>query len=80
VSKVVAEDELLGHAKKRASQLAKKPLGVVLETKALLKRELNAAIAERIDAEAEIFCKTLQEPPAQAAIAAFVNKRRSPRS
>ena len=80
VSKVVAEEELLGHAKKRASQLAKKPLGVVLETKALLKRELNAAIAERIDAEAEIFCKTLQEPPAQAAIAAFVNKRPSPRS
>lgn len=76
VSRVIPEDELLGHAKKRAAQLAKKPTGVVRATKALLKRELNEAIAERIDTEAEIFCKTLQEPAAQAAIDAFLNKKR----
>jgi enoyl-CoA hydratase/carnithine racemase len=76
VSRVIPEDELLGHAKKRAAQLSKKPASVVRETKALLKRELSAAIAERIDAEAEIFCKMLQAPPAQAAIAAFVNKKK----
>jgi enoyl-CoA hydratase/carnithine racemase len=69
-------EELLAHAKKRAAQLAKKPAGVVRATKALLKRELNEAIAERIDVEAEIFCKTLQEPPAQAAIKAFLNKKK----
>jgi enoyl-CoA hydratase/carnithine racemase len=38
---------------------------VVRATKALLKQGLNAAIAERIDVEAETFCKTLREPAAR---------------
>ena len=76
VSRIIPEDELIAHAKKRAAQLAKKPTGVVRATKALLKCELNEAITERIDTEAEIFCRTLQEPPAQAAIEAFLNKKK----
>lgn len=74
VSRLVPESELLPHARKRAAQLAKRAPSVVRETKALLKRELSEAIAERIDLEAELFCKTLREPPAQEAIQAFLNK------
>jgi enoyl-CoA hydratase/carnithine racemase len=76
VSRVIPEEELLGHARKRAAQLAKQPAGVVRATKALLKQELNPAIAERIDVEAETFCKTLREPAARAAIEAFLSKKK----
>jgi enoyl-CoA hydratase/carnithine racemase len=76
VSQVIPAEDLLAHARKRAAQLAGQPVGVVRATKALLKRELNAAIAERIDMEAEAFCKTLREPAAQAAIEAFLTKKK----
>ncbi len=76
VSRVVPPDELLSHARSRASQLAKRPPQVVRETKALLKRELAEAIAARIDVEAELFCKTLREPPAQAAIERFLRRKK----
>jgi enoyl-CoA hydratase/carnithine racemase len=75
VSRVIESEELMAHARKRAAQLAQRPANVVRQIKALLKRELDQAIAERIDIEAELFCATLREPPAQEAIQAFLRKK-----
>ena len=74
VSRIVPRDELLSFARKQAAVLASKPVAAVRATKKLLRQEHADAIAERIDAEAEVFCKMLQEPPAQAAIRKFLNK------
>ncbi|MDH3199821.1 MAG: enoyl-CoA hydratase-related protein [Myxococcales bacterium] len=76
VSRIVPRDELLPFARKRAALLASKPVVAVRETKKLLRQDPTGAIAERIDQEAEIFCKMLQEPPAQAAIRRFLNKKK----
>lgn len=76
VSRVIEPGQLMTHARSRAAQLAQRPANVVRQTKAMLKRELDEMVAERIDIEAELFCATLREPPAQEAIQAFLRKKK----
>ncbi len=76
VSRIVPRDELLPFARKRAGLLASKPVAAVRETKRLLRQDPAGAIVDRIDAEAEIFCKMLQEPLAQAAIRGFLDEKK----
>ena len=76
VNRVVPPTEANAAAQQWARKLAAKPLSALLETKRLLKSGQQAAVAERMAQEGEMFRRMLGEPAAKEAFAAFFEKRR----
>lgn len=75
VVRVVPPTEANATAQALAARLAAKPLSSLLATKRLMKAGQAAAVAQQMRAEAEVFGRMLQEPAAQEALAAFLDKR-----
>lgn len=73
VAPSVEVDEL---ALAAARRIASKPLSAVVAAKRLMKQADAAEVLERIDDEARLFARMLQEPAAREAFAAFLEKRR----
>lgn len=76
VTEVVAEAELLEHARRAALALATLPAASVRLTKQLMKRRLAQAVGERIDEESRAFRERLSSPEAKEAMNAFFEKRK----
>ena len=75
VNRIVAPVEVNVYAQAQAARLAAKPLSSLIETKRLLKADLQPAIAARMAEEATVFARMLREPAAREAFAAFMEKR-----
>lgn len=75
VNRIVAPVEVNAYAQAQAARLAAKPLSSLIETKRLLKADLQPAIAARMAEEATVFARMLREPAAREAFAAFMEKR-----
>ena len=75
VNRIVAPVEVNAYAQAQAARLAAKPLSSLIETKRLLKADLQPAIAARMAEEATVFARMLREPAAREAFAAFMGKR-----
>lgn len=67
--------DLEATALKTAKKLAAKPRDALRHTKTLLRREFES-VAQRLDAEAEVFEKCLQSADAKEAFTAFKEKRK----
>ncbi len=76
VNRVLAAAEVEGFALAQANKLAAKAPSALQLTKALMQRPLQDAIAEAIAVEAHHFAAQLRSPEAQAALQAFMQKRR----
>jgi enoyl-CoA hydratase/carnithine racemase len=75
VTTVVAESELLAHARSIAEQLAHLPADALVTTKALLKRPWNRSAIEAIEEEYPHFERLIRSPEARAAFQSFLAKR-----
>jgi enoyl-CoA hydratase/carnithine racemase len=75
ITGVVAQGGALARAREVAAQLQALPPEAVRATKALLRRADRSAVGEAIDAEMDEFRRRLPSPEAQAAFAAFFQKR-----
>lgn len=67
--------DLQATALKTAKKLAAKPRDALRHTKALLRREFET-VAQRLDAEADVFAKCLESADAKEAFTAFKEKRK----
>lgn len=76
VNKVAAPEEIDDLAMQKARKLAAKPLTALVETKALMKGGLKAAVMMRMDEERSHFQRLLEEPAAREAFSAFLEKRK----
>lgn len=76
VSRVLAPAQLHGFARTQAAKLAALPASSLRVTKALLKKETQAQVAQRIADEGEQFGKMLRSPEAREAMGAFLQKRK----
>jgi enoyl-CoA hydratase/carnithine racemase len=76
VNRVMAPAEVEPFARAQAAKLAAKPLASVLETKRLMKRPVQALIAETMAEEGAVFSRMLTEPAAREAFMAFMQKRK----
>ena len=76
INRIVPPAEVNALAQRQAFKLAAKPLGSLIETKRLMKKGHAGMVAERIAEEALSFGRLLQEPAAQEAFSAFMEKRR----
>jgi enoyl-CoA hydratase/carnithine racemase len=74
VSAIVPADQLLAHARAKATALMAKPPQALAITRRLMKGD-PAALMARIEEEARLFEETLASPEAQEAFAAFFEKR-----
>ena len=72
VNAVVTEGEALDQALAKASALAALPAESIAATKRMLRREQAQAVAEALEAEAEVFHALRRGPAAQEAFAAFL--------
>ena len=75
VNRVVPPTECNTIAQVQARKLAAKPLASLLASKKLLKSAQQPAVQARIQEEAQVFAALLQQPAAQEAMRAFVEKR-----
>ena len=76
INRIVPPTEVNALAQRQALKLAAKPLTSLIETKRLMKKGHAGMVAERIAEEALSFGRLLQEPAAQEAFSAFMEKRR----
>ena len=76
VNRVVPPTEANALAQQQARRLAAKPMSSLIETKRLLKASITPAVVERMREEGAIFGRMLQEPAAQEAFGAFMEKRK----
>ena len=76
INRIVPPSEANALAQQQARKLAAKPLGALMETKRLMKKDHASSIAERMDEEAASFGRMLTEPAAREAFAAFMEKRK----
>jgi len=76
VNRVVPPTEANAVAQAQARKLAAKPLTSLVETKRLMKKGQMAQVLAQINEEGESFARLLQEPAAQEAFTAFMEKRR----
>lgn len=76
INRIVPPAEVNALAQRQALKLAAKPLTSLIETKRLMKKGHAGMVAERIAEEALSFGRLLQEPAAQEAFSAFMEKRR----
>lgn len=74
VSQLCEPDELMGLALQAAHKLASKPRAALRATKRLLRRP-REPLAQRVQAEGELFSRGLESPAAQEAMIAFFEKR-----
>lgn len=75
VNRVVPPTEVNAMAQAQARKLAAKPLASLIETKRLMKGDLQAQVLARMNEEGQIFGRMLTEPAAREAFTAFVEKR-----
>jgi enoyl-CoA hydratase/carnithine racemase len=75
VTAIVPEDALLERALEAATTLAALPPESVRTTKALMKQQWAAPVAERMAAESRLFRERLGSPEAKEAFRAFLEKR-----
>jgi len=73
VTAIVERDELDAAVRGCVEKLASKPRDSIIETKALMKRELEP-LAARMRAEAKVFLKGIRSPQAQRILRAFLNR------
>lgn len=76
INRIVPPAEVNALAQRQALKLAAKPISSLIETKRLMKKGSAGMVAERIAEEAVSFGRLLQEPAAQEAFSAFMEKRR----
>lgn len=76
INRIVLPAEVNALAQRQALKLAAKPISSLIETKRLMKKGSAGMVAERIAEEAVSFGRLLQEPAAQEAFSAFMEKRR----
>ena len=69
------EDDVYVAATKKAAQLSALPLASLVQSKALMKHNVNEIVAW-IDHEAEIFMDRVGSPEMMEAVAAFMQKRK----
>jgi enoyl-CoA hydratase/carnithine racemase len=74
VSQLCEPDELMGRALEAAHKLAAKPKDALRATKRLLRRP-REPLAQRVQAEGELFSRGLESPAAKEAMNAFFEKR-----
>ena len=76
VTEIVAEDNLLEHARAAAAAVAALPPASVRLTKQLMKRQLAAPIAAQMEEEGRLFAGRLHSGEAKEAMTAFFEKRK----
>ncbi len=76
VNNTFPDGTVLASARAKARQLADQPAAAVRMTKALLKREVGAALLEAALHEVDCFTERLQSPEAQEALEAFMQHRK----
>jgi enoyl-CoA hydratase/carnithine racemase len=74
VSQICEEEDLMESARAAAHKLAAKPKDALRATKRLLRRA-KEPLAQRVQAEAELFARGLESPAAKEAMRAFFEKR-----
>ena len=73
VNAVVAANDLLAHARRKAAALAGKPREALLATRRLIRGD-RAEIVARIDAEARVFGERMASAEARAVFTAFMSR------
>lgn len=76
VNRIVPPAEAHALAQQQARKLAGKPLSSLIETKRLMKKGQDSAVAQRMQEEALSFGRMLTEPAAREAFSAFMDKRK----
>ncbi len=76
VNRIVPPAEAHALAQQQARKLAAKPLSSLIETKRLMKKGQDTAVAQRMQDEAASFGRMLTEPAAREAFTAFMQKRK----
>ena len=76
VNRVLPPTEANAYANAQAKKLAAKPLSSLMETKRLMKQDLQSAVAERMLEEGRSFRRMLREPAAREAMTAFMERRK----
>jgi len=73
VNVVIAANDLLAHARRKAAALAAKPREALLATRRLIRGD-RAEILARIEAEARVFGERMASAEARAVFAAFLSR------
>ncbi len=76
VNEVFPDEHLAEEVNERIRRLTDQPPAALRQTKQLLKRAWQAAIAEQMQIELDVFTKALAGPEAREALQAFMEKRR----
>ena len=76
VNRVVPPSEATSVAQAQARKLAAKPRRSLMETKRLMKQDVQQQVLARIEQESAVFARLLGEPAAKEAFGAFMEKRR----
>ncbi|HKW74986.1 MAG TPA: enoyl-CoA hydratase [Terriglobales bacterium] len=76
INQVLPDGNVFEFAMERASQLAEKPVSALRATKALLRRNSSASVADAMVEESRRFAELLQGPDARQAMAAFLERSR----
>jgi len=76
VNRVLPPTEANAYAQAQARKLAAKPLTSLVETKRLMKKALQPAVLQQMEAEGESFRRLLVAPAAKEAFTAFMEKRK----
>lgn len=74
-NRVLPPTEANGYAQAQARKLAAKPLSSLVETKRLMKKGQQQAVAQQMQEEGASFGRMLREPAAREAFTAFMEKR-----
>jgi enoyl-CoA hydratase/carnithine racemase len=75
VNHVLPSGEVNAHAARRAAELAARPIGSLMATKALMRGAMAEPIARAMGEEMVVFRRMLGEPAAREAFTAFMEKR-----
>jgi len=76
VNRVVPPSEATSLAQAQGRKLAAKPLRSLIESKRLMKQDVQQQVLARIEQESTVFARLLGEPAAREAFGAFMEKRR----
>ena len=76
VNRVLPPTEANGYAHAQARKLAAKPTSSLVETKRLMKKNVQTQVLQQMELEGESFRRMLVEPAAKEAFTAFMEKRK----